>query len=163
MIFKTFSTNWNDKYEFSNDIIFEYEYEGVDDVPYLSEAFSVGVGAGTNYLILAIDECSDTIMGAIVVHVGETETYNGTGAKSWILSVGVHPDYQGKGISRFLVHEFFQFAEENNIGKVEQSSYTDDGLLKIKHLFEEIKDEYPDVEYIDVLNIDANNYCVSIE
>ena len=66
MIFKTFSTNWNDKYEFSNDIIFEYEYEGVDDVPYLSEAFSIGVGDGSNYLILAIDECNDTIMGAVM-------------------------------------------------------------------------------------------------
>jgi GNAT superfamily N-acetyltransferase len=165
MIFSIFSTAFDDEYEHTNDLIFEYEYDGINDVPYLSQGMSLGAGAGggINYLILAIDECNDVIMGGIVVYVGNNETLNGTGAKSWISSVGVHPSFQGKGVSRFLINEFFDFCSKEQIGKVEQSSYTEMGAERIRHIFEEVSEYYPDVEYIDVLNIDQNNYCVSIE
>ena len=165
MIFTTFCTADNDEYEHTNDILFEYEYKGVDDVPYLSQAFNVmaAVGGGANYLILAIDESTNTIMGVVVVYVGKTESLNGTGATSWVCGVGIHPLYQGKGVARFLINEVFDFCSQESIGKIEQSSYTDDGNAKIRHIFDEVSEFYPDVDFIDVLNIDQNNYCVSID
>lgn len=154
MHLKTFTTDsLNEKYEFSNDMFFEYEYEGVDDVPYLSEAFSVPFG-DENFIVLAIDEFKNTVAGAIVITKSSQETHNGTGAKSWVCGIGVNENYTKQKLSRKLINEMFKVCENVGIDKIEQSSYTDIGKVKVKPLFEEIEKQYPRVQFIDVLNLD---------
>ena len=159
MHIKTFTTNsLSDKYEFTNDILFDYEYEGIDQVPYLSQGFNCAIG-DENFLILAIDEFKNKIAGAVVITNSPKETLNGTGAKSWINSIGVAEEYLGRKLARQMIHEMFKVCDEQGIDKIEQSSYTDIGQERIRRLFEEIEKEYPSVEYIDVLNVDENSYC----
>lgn len=161
MIFKIFSTSFSDSYDDASELF--HDYHGVVDVPYLSTGVSVGMGSGINYLIVAIDDNNDTIMGGVILYVGDTESLNGTGATAWMSSIGVSEPYQGKGLSRFLVNEFFEFCELINVGKVEQSSYTEQGKDKVKHIFDEVTDFYPTVEYLDVLNVDNNSSYIIVE
>lgn len=163
MHIKTFTTNsLNEKYEFTNDILFDYEYEGIDDVPYLKQGFNCAIG-DENFLVLAIDEFKNKIAGAIVVTKSKDETLNGTGAKSWINSIGVAEEYLGRKLSRQMIHEMFKVCIDQDIDKIEQSSYTEIGQERIRSLFEEIEKDYPSIEYIDVLNVDENNYCDTID
>lgn len=159
MHFKVFTTNsLNDRYEFSNDILFDYEYEGLDDVPYLSQGFNCAIG-DESFLILAIDEFKNKVAAGVVITNSPKETLNGTGAKCWINSIGVAEDYLGRKLSRPLIHEMFKVCRKEGIDKIEQSSYTDKGQERIRRLFEEIEKEYSDIQYLDVLNVEENGYC----
>jgi len=159
MHIKVFTTNsLSEHYEFSNDILFEYEYEGLDDVPYLSQGFNCAIG-DESFLILAVDEFKNKIAGAVVITNSSKETLNNTGAKCWINSIGVADEYLGRKLSRPLIHEMFKVCKKEGIDKIEQSSYTEKGQQRVRRLFEEIEKEYPEVEYIDVLNVEENDYC----
>lgn len=67
-----------------------------------------------------------------------------------IRSVSVAEKHQGKGVASILIREVFKFFEKNNIPVLKQSSYTKEGKLKIKHVFERISKEYNNVKFVDL-------------
>lgn len=127
-------------------------YNGVSKVPYLNVGLSEVLGH--NIIFTTIDESNHTVTGALVLHLNPVASLNGTGCKNWVSSIGVHPEYRGRGLSKVLIREFFKFCVENNISGIEQSSYTEEGNERVRHLFEKYAERYPEVGFIDVLNND---------
>lgn len=150
------TTAWDGSFKNVHDNLFPYEYHGIDKVPYLNVGFNQVVGH--NIIISTIDESAHTVTGALVLHIGDRPTLNGTGCTNWILSVGVHPEYQGRGLSKVLIREFFELCKKHNISGIEQSSYTALGKGRIKDVFEAYAERYPDVGFVDVLNVEEE-YC----
>lgn len=153
---KISTTAWDGSLPNVYDNLFSYEYDGIDKVPYLNTGFRQIVGH--NIIITTIDEANHTVTGAIVLYIGETPTLNGTGCTHWILSIGVHPDYRSRGLSKILVREFFELCKKHNITGIEQSSYTELGEERVKDLFNTYAERYPEVGYVDVLNNEKEYY-----
>lgn len=129
---------------------------GTQDIPYVN---TIRPDINSEDIVVSIVH-NNMAIAMLVIHIGSQPSVNGTGACSWISSVGVHPSYQGRGLSKVLIKAFFKLASIKKYGMIEQSTYTTDGELKIKKTFNQIRKEYPDVMFIDPSEDTMRQYVV---
>ncbi|MEI6352366.1 MAG: GNAT family N-acetyltransferase [Candidatus Nomurabacteria bacterium] len=66
----------------------------------------------------------------------------------WIQFLSIDPKEQGKGYASKLAKEIFDFAKEKGYS-LEASRYTEQGMLKMRSVFEKLSGEYPEVVFIN--------------
>jgi GNAT superfamily N-acetyltransferase len=64
----------------------------------------------------------------------------------WIKYVSVDPEYRGQGLGRFLLEKVFQYAVAHG-QKVKNSSFTELGAERLKHLHPEFEKKYPQAAF----------------
>ncbi|ASV44323.1 hypothetical protein PBI_SCTP2_308 [Salicola phage SCTP-2] len=148
MEFKVFSTNQNSQYpsEFTNDILFEYEYEGIEENQYLDIVGSMNTEKLHFFLI---DEDENTIAASLTLEIVDPEYTRGMEYNKWVSNVSVHNDYRNLGLSRVIIKKFFEYCSENGINHIRQSSYTPAGMKKSMHIFIQYAEKFPNVKFYD--------------
>jgi len=139
----------SDNTPFPLHVLLHADEEGdiaLDDIPYLATGMMPEIREHKLFF-LAWNEEMTKVLGAIVLRYG-TEQATMRQNDHWISSIGVHPDYEGKGIARRLAEECFSFCREFGIHRLEQSSYSKKGLCLIP-MFERLAEENPWMEFID--------------
>lgn len=59
----------------------------------------------------------------------------------WIMFVSIAENFRGQGNASRLIEDIFRYAKDNNF-KLENSSYNEDGDLKLKNKFLELAEKY---------------------
>lgn len=98
------------------------------------------------FFILKVDGC---VAGGVVLGFNDNGWSFNPNFKWAIKSVSLFKEYQGKKHSYHLIEAIFSFCVKNEILTLKQSNYTEDGKLKIAHIFKQISDQYPTINYID--------------
>ena len=73
----------------------------------------------------------------------------------WLSYLCVDTQYEGKGYASILADNMFQWFKENNL-QFETSSYTEQGFIKLKPLFNKLAIKY-DVPFIDKNKLGSYN------
>lgn len=93
-------------------------------------------------------------IGGIVLGYKE-KGWNVKGDQKYVVkSVSVNEKHQGKGLSRLLINNLFDFCASHSIKVIKQSAYTREGKTKIRHIFKDVALSYPEVKFVD------NNYMM---
>ena len=89
-----------------------------------------------NLYCLMIDE-NNKILGAVGLqqspHVGQE-------GLMWMKFISIHEDYRGRGLARTLVKNTIDYCLTHQ-KELLLSSFTDDGKIKLKHIFEEFSNQ----------------------
>ena len=76
-----------------------------------------------------------------IVGLAELEQDPNLDKNIWVKFVSIDPKYQGKGYGSQLMNEIFKYVKEEGYS-LQPSRYSDDGLVKLKPLFEKLSKEY---------------------
>ena len=79
--------------------------------------------------------------GNLVIGLGELQKNPYKEKCFWIKFLSVDPEYQGKGYASKLADEMFSFAKKEGMD-IETSTYTDEGYIKLKKLFNKLAKKY---------------------
>lgn len=142
---KVFSANQKSKFpaEFTNDLLFDYDYRGVDDLKYFNPSFDKD---GETLFFILIDEEQEMVCGNIAFGVMDKERFKSYKSSNWFEGIFIHDDYKGKGLSKKLLQYFFDFCSQHGIDSVLLSSYTDLGLERVKKNVSLYSEQYPEIK-----------------
>jgi ribosomal protein S18 acetylase RimI-like enzyme len=79
--------------------------------------------------------------GKTVVGLGELEKSPYEEDTFWIKFISIDPEYRDRGFASALAEEMFKYAKQKNIA-LETSSFSADGLEKLKTKFENLAEQY---------------------
>lgn len=121
-----------------------------DEIYYLS--LTLLVSNDDMVFFVAIDEENKKALGVLTLSYRENGLVDEkTGEKyQWHMSsISVDESAQNQGIAKTLIKNMFEFCSTENIHDVLQTEYSEEGADKVLPVFDRIKKEYPNVNFVD--------------
>ena len=133
----------------SNALFCEDEYKN-PEFPFFypcGEKYLLIVAIDNNKEVLGGIQLSYTDDGWLIEGVDTGEDFE---RPKWCMScIGVHPKHQNKGVSKTLIAEQFNVMKKFGIDDICQSSYTEDGMMRVMPIYRKYISENPDIRYLD--------------
>lgn len=135
------------EFDFTQVGYFQVEVEegecDILEIPYLEAAFT---NSNTKLIFLAIE--GTTAVDAICVEYCE-KGWN-FGPNKWsIMSIGVNEEHRKKGYSNLMIKSMFETMDSLGLSGLSQSSYTEEGAVSVKKIFNHYSELFPSVGFLD--------------
>lgn len=119
--------------------VYRKNIKSINELMYFDNTTNFYESENVNFFIVKID---NNIAG--IAHIRKSPYIDNT---YWLSYLSVNHEYQNRGVASKLSDFVFRWFKDNNI-QFESSSYTEEGFLKLKPLFNKLAVKY-DVDFID--------------
>lgn len=117
----------------------------VHNVPF----FSVSIHKNENIKIAFIAFEDNNIVALLLLEWSEKPFHSLTKCHWYLQNIGVAREFQGKGLSNFLISTMFNTFDDLGLSGIYQSNYSHEGWQRTMHIFSRESKKHPHVRFID--------------